>query len=278
MIYAAEKLGKSYECTLCGFDAADMRLPADNTEFPTEKYDLVVLPLPASTDGENISCPLSKGAVSFDTLSFWIKEGGTVLTSKSFPKLTAVCESRNAQLINYFEREELAVLNCVPTAEGALAAAINAVPITIHEARVLICGFGRIGKLMARYFSALGAHVGVSARKYSDLAWIRALGYEGVDIREPGELERAAAKADIILNTVPAPLFDRKKLMSVKKGAVLIELASSPCVSDTGFAESAGIRIINAKGLPGKTAPATAGYIIADTIENILMERSLSHD
>ena len=278
MIYAAEKLSEAYECALCGFDTADMRLPAENTDFPAKKYDIAVLPLPASPDGINIRCPLSGRSFGFDMLAYCVKPGGIVFTGKLYPELENVCERIGAELCDYFGREELAVLNAVPTAEGAVAAAVNAVPISIHGADVLICGFGRIGKLTARYFSAMGASVSVSARKYSDLAWIRALGYKGVDIREPGELESAAGKADIILNTVPAPVFDRKKLLSFKKSAVLIELASSPCVPEEAFAESIGIKIIKAGGLPGKTAPVTAGFIIAETIENILMERSLSHD
>ena len=34
------------------------------------------------------------------------------------------------------------------------------------------------------------------------------------------------------------------------------------------------IRIVQAGGLPGKTAPEAAGAVIADTIGNILKERS----
>lgn len=41
------------------------------------------------------------------------------------------------------------VANAVPTAEGAVQVAMEELPFTLHSARVLILGFGRVGKLTA---------------------------------------------------------------------------------------------------------------------------------
>ncbi|MGN0607139.1 MAG: hypothetical protein ACI4JM_11510 [Oscillospiraceae bacterium] len=43
---------------------------------------------------------------------------------------------------------------------------------------------------------------------------------------------------------------------------------------DFDYAASKGIKTIHALGLPGKKVPVSAGFIIADTIENIIQERS----
>jgi dipicolinate synthase subunit A len=137
---------------------------------------------------------------------------------------------------------------------------------------VLVLGFGRIGKLSARYFSALGADVAAAARKRCDLAWIRACGYTAVDFGDETSLRSALGKADIILNTVPAQILAGERAGAVRTDAALIELSSVPCTAgETRF------RVTAAGGLPGKTAPLTAGHIIAGTIENILTERSMEN-
>ena len=52
----------------------------------------------------------------------------------------------------------------------------------LHNARVLILGFGRVGKLTAHRMGVLGAKVTVAARDYEDLAWASAYGYEAAKL------------------------------------------------------------------------------------------------
>jgi dipicolinate synthase subunit A len=52
--------------------------------------------------------------------------------------------------------------------------------ITLPCSKCLILGFGRIGKILAKMLSALGAEVYVEARKFSDRAWIKSYGYKPV--------------------------------------------------------------------------------------------------
>ena len=59
-------------------------------------------------------------------------------------------------------------------------------PITLHRARVLVLGFGRLGKLADHRFAALGAKVSVAARKWADLAWAEAYGYGAERIDQLG--------------------------------------------------------------------------------------------
>ena len=60
-----------------------------------------------------------------------------------------MADARGLILRDYFAREELAVANAVPTAEGAVQLAMEQMPVTIHGARVLITGFGRVGQAVA---------------------------------------------------------------------------------------------------------------------------------
>lgn len=264
MAYAAEYMSESFDCSLVGFDKTDnVRTAAGG-----KKYDMAVLPV-FSGDTKEIRCPLADRAYDISILPALLKEGGIVFAGRPTPELRTLCDNSSYELYDYLEREELAVSNAVLTAEGALETAIRATPRSIHDANVLILGFGRIGKICAGYFSALGADVSAAARKKRDIAWIAAGGYRPVDLTDENAVLAALSEADIILNTAPAKLITAQRDAAVREDAVLIELASVPC---TG--EDTHIHRVKAGGLPGKTAPVTAGEIIASAVENILSERS----
>lgn len=276
-LYAARRLGRRYDCRVYGIDAPEFPAGLHKSVCP-ELCDFAVLPLPASMDGQTVYSPYlpdGEPPIGFDVLPLAVKPGGTVFTSRSFPLLEQVCAESGFTLTNYFEREELTVLNAVATAEGALELALRELPFTVFRSKVLITGFGRVGKALARAFTALGAEVSVACRKYADLAWAEIYGCKPIPLLTAGELERALPQADLILNTVPARIFDRKRLLLIRKDTLFLELASAPSIEDEALAEKAGISVIWARSLPGKTAPITAGEIIADTLENIIMERSI---
>jgi dipicolinate synthase subunit A len=236
-----------------------------------KKADILVLPLPLSTDGENINMPNSEEKVAFSDVTEFVKPGGIVFGGKIDPVARKTFEANGFTTIDYFEREELNVLNAVPTAEGAISLAMQEMGETIFGQNVLVTGFGRISKVLAAQLKTMGAKVNVAARKCSDLAWITIYGYN------PVKIEYMDDKLDtyqLIFNTVPSMLFDRKKLIKISDKALLIDLASKPGGVDMQAAQSLNLNVIWALSLPGKFAPVSAGRIIASTIENVLDELS----
>ncbi len=264
MIFAAKRLAEKNDCSLCGF--GDMNVPGMSGAGSGERFDCAVLPIFARS--EEIPCPMGGQPLDIDMLTGLLEPGAAVFAGKVFPRLAELCVKNGYELYDYLEREEFAVMNAVLTAEAAAETAIRETQTSVFGADVLVLGYGRIGKLTARYFAALGARVTAAARKQSDLAWIRASGHSCADITDRAQLGEALAAADIILNTVPAKILAGETASFVRTDALLIELASVPCTDET-----AAFRVIKAGGLPGKTAPVTAGYIIAETIENIMDER-----
>ena len=162
--------------------------------------------------------------------------------------------------------------NALPTAEGAIQIAMEELPITLHDARVLVIGFGRLGQALAPRLRALGARVWVAARRYEQRAAAESmgLGSEGMH-RLPDWL----CGYDLVLNTVPAPVLGARELNALKERALVIDLASRPGGVDMDAAAALGVRVIWALSLPGKVAPVTAGRYIKDTIYHIMEESNL---
>ena len=267
MLYAAEYLNKGYGCFAYGFENAE-EFPVPNTSR-LMPCDYAVLPLPASADGRHINMPYHKENLDLDVLLYAVKKGGTVFTGKSCPYLERLCEENGFILKNYFSREELQIMNAIPTAEGALEIMLSELPVTVFGANVLITGCGRIGEVMARMLKGLGAEVSVAARKWEQLAKASGLGCAAIPF---DRLDHSLADYDVIINTVPFAVFDRKRLMLLKKDCLLIDLASVTGVEDMELAASVGVKVIWALSLPGRTAPVSAGKIIGKTIENMLRE------
>lgn len=148
--------------------------------------------------------------------------------------------------------------NAAITAYCALEVAAPLVETTLADGPSLIVGWGRIGKCLARLLRGLGAEVTVAARKESDRAMLRALGYRSLDTARLGPRLNEFA---IVWNTVPQQLVSREEIPPSPRFR-LIELASRPGINW----ENA----VSARGLPGKYAPASSGNLIAQSIIRIL--------
>ncbi|MCL1820780.1 MAG: dipicolinate synthase [Oscillospiraceae bacterium] len=159
--------------------------------------------------------------------------------------------------------------NAVPSAEGAVQLAMEQTEHTLHGSVCLIIGYGRIGKVLARQMTALGAKVTVSARKTEDFCWCDACGYNIADTRA---LDGALGGYDIIYNTVPHMILDDKHLSQIKPGALVIDLASNPGGVDFAAAKRRGVNCHWALSLPGKVAPESAAAIVRNTVYQIVKE------
>ncbi len=237
-------------------------------EIP-EPVDYIILPLPVTNDGVNINMPFYEEKISLYSLIPYLKHNAVVFGGK-IGKESSIFTYKGFEVIDYLDREELTVLNAVPTSEGAIQIAMEELPTTIYGQKVLITGFGRISKVMMKALNGLGAKVYVTARKYSDLAWIKIYGCEAIHI---SQIEEYLSEFDLVFNTVPAVILDEKKLKLLKESCLVIDLASKPGGVDFETAKQLGIKTIWALSLPGKVAPVTSGEIIAGTILNILSER-----
>jgi dipicolinate synthase subunit A len=198
-----------------------------------------------------------------------MRPGQLLCAGKVAPHLRLLAEERGIRLVDYLEREELAVANAVPTAEGAVQIAMEEMNITLHCARALVIGYGRLGRVTAQRLAALGTHVSVAARSHEQLAWADVWGYQTEHI---SRLAPWLCSYDLVINTVPASVLGEEELSALKPGVLVIDLASKPGGVDFESAEKLGIKTIWALSLPGKVAPRSAAGYIRNTIYHIIDE------
>jgi len=241
----------------------------EKTLVELHRADCVILPLPALAPEGLVNAPLTSKPCSMNRILDAMDPGQLLCAGKVDPALTGMAEKRELQLVDYFDREELAVANAVPTAEGAVQIAMEEMDITLHCARALVIGYGRVGRVTAQRLAALGAHVTVAARSYEQLAWAKVWGYQTEHINR---LVPWLCSYDLVVNTVPATVLGRKELSALKPGTLVIDLASRPGGVELETAAELGVKVIWALSLPGKAAPRSAAGYIKNTIYHIMDE------
>lgn len=242
--------------------------PADETSGETELLRAalmprIVLPVPLEKDGR-----LNGTKLDLDSLWGCFQPGQKLYAGAVSEAADAAAKAHGLTLTDYLTREELAVRNAVPTAEGAVASAMEHLNVTVHGTPCLVIGFGRIGKLLAHDLQALGAQVSVSARRSSDLAWIDAFGYTPLHTHR---LQGHLRGFRVIFNTVPHRVMGEELLRELRPDCVLIELASREGF-DASAAKAMNIKYVKASGLPGRVAPETAARAIQKTLYQIWEE------
>lgn len=231
--------------------------------------EIIILPVPVSFDGININTPYSDDNVSLKELTDNINPLSLVFGGRISSELADTLSQKGIKHRDYMARDELAIRNAIPTAEGAIEIAISETPITIHNSKCLVLGYGKVGKILARSLYALGAKTYVEARKYADLALIEGHGYYPLSVKEA---KSRLGEFDIIFNTIPALILGEEELKRVTPDTLIIDLASKPGGVDFEIAKQLGVHVIWALSLPGRVAPLTAGIIIKDTICNMIAE------
>ena len=192
---------------------------------------------------------------------------GQVILGGNLGPGSALLREEGLQIYDYYADPLLQCANAVPTAEGAIGLLMEHLPVTLQGSRFLITGYGRIGSLLSGKLLLLGAKVTASARKDADLGRIFAAGMRA---EYTGHYRKPLDQYDAVINTVPAAVFSTKDYAKLRPDCLLLELASDPGGFDDALCRAHGLQCVRAPGLPGKCAPKTAGYAIADAILRLI--------
>lgn len=213
-------------------------------------FNIIIGGVPFSSNGIQINNHFSNENIKIEELFKNIK-GKTLIAGNIQNKTEELAKLFDINIIDLLKREELAVLNTVSTAEGAIQIAMSETSKTIHGSNVLVMGFGRIGKILAKMLYGIGAHVYCEARKNEDLAWIKAYGYSPISLQE---LDQTLNQFDIIINTIPSIILKQEQIQKLNKDCTIIDIASLPGGVDKEAIKKYGIRYIFASSLPRESS------------------------
>ena len=256
---------------MAGFDQAEKELMGaqvmKSEDLSYKLMDLFVLPVSGVKKEGAVDAPFSsKPLFMTKEIAESLSKDCVIISGISTPFLKNIVQR---DVLYIFDREDAAILNSIPTAEGALMIAIQKTARTIQGANVMVIGFGRVGTTTARLFHQVGARVTTAVRETGKFARAKEMNLYPFYMESLiDEIEHA----DVIINTVPAMILTKEILARMNPASIIIDLASEPGGTDFEAAEKAGIQAIHALSLPGKVAPKTAGEILGHVLIDAVRE------
>lgn len=231
----------------------------------------VIAPMSSTDAAGNIKAvPDPTVSLSLDREFFnQMRRGAPLLIGIAHPIIRSLSQEFGIRVIELAEVDEIATLNSIPTAEGALQRAMEELPVTIHGTRTAVLGFGRCAVTLVRMLQALGADTHVIARNPAQLARAYEMGAHALPW---DRLATVLPQCRLIFNTVPARVLDRPILERLDRDSVIIDIASAPGGIDFDAARALGIKAFLELGLPGRVAPKTAGEILARCVPPLLYD------
>lgn len=240
---------------------------AENENLNLEEFlcntKYIVGGTPFSRDGETLNFTYSKEKVSVERFFNIMNEEQTLFAGSIGENIRSMLTRYNLKFCDLLDDEDMAVLNAIPSAEGAIEIALRSMKSTLHSSNCLILGYGRIGKVLSNMLKGFNSKVYIAARRASDLAWIKTMGCIPIKYLE---LENIIGKIDVIFNTVPSVVLDEKELKKIDKKTIIIDLASKPGGINFEKAKELNIETYWALGLPGKVAPKSAAFYMLEKI------------
>ncbi len=233
------------------------------------KSDILIAPIPITKDNKNVF--LNDAHITIDELIEVLmrEEVRNIICGVVSESLKKRCLGLGINIYDYFNYEETAIKNAIPTAEGAIMTAMQESDKTLFGSRAIVIGYGRCGRILSSTLMGIGAKVSVTYRKKEDMAYIDAYGMNSVNIKE---LSNCINGYDFIFNTAPALVLDKEILKKIPKDAIIIDLAQAPGGVDYSYSKKLNIKALYCPGMPGRTAPYTAAKILKDIIIAVAME------
>ena len=257
----AARLAEIYECAVFGSDEVPLKaVRCSDWHSAVRQSDALVLPIPVTRDGLTLN---TADEIALDDIAAQVQPGAVVFGGVFPPLFTKMIQERGGVTVDVLESDAVRIKNAVPTAEGTIAALISEMPTTVYGMSVTVTGYGAVARALCSRLVSLGAVVYVVARRVSALAQASTEGCVPVPL---AEYLACPHDSDVIVNTVPALLFDEKVVGMLDPSTVYFELAGGVGGIDGKAAEQNGVRIVRLPSLPAKTAPETAGAIVAEEI------------
>lgn len=239
-----------------------------NMDFHDTKY--IVGCTPFIKNGEYINCDFYS---SFPTDTFFhLLKPGQIVFAGGINNDIIEKAPDDITFVDVLKDENVVWNNAMLTAEGLIAEMIKNTDFALNGSKILILGFGKCGTNLATRLHALYCNVTIYDHTPKHLSQAESYGYDTLTY---DDFALKLNEFDIIINTVPEKIFTDFHMNLLKKSCILFEIASFPYGFDKSLTEKYNLSLITCPGIPGITAPKTAGELIAQSIISYLKQKGL---
>lgn len=236
---------------------------AVNLEHALKDSQCILAPIPLTKNQIDLQADVAMEDFSLDNLLNHFQDGQKFYAGCIPDFFISKCIEKHVFCKDFMKNEEVARFNSIATAEGTIAEIVQKYPDNLQGSKALITGFGRCARTLARKLKALDCQVTICARKAVDRFEARTEGFSSLSF---GDLPQAIHSFELIVNTVPAPVFTEEILRFCTAGTQIIDIASLPGGVPETLASRYPIYLHHALSLPGKYAPKASGEKLAEIV------------
>lgn len=240
---------------------------ADNAYSELTEAPAVILPVPVSSDGKHIYSDNPSFNLDISDFLNCIKPEQLVLGGMIKGEIKEIFERNNVVYKDVCRFEHFTKYNAFLTVQGAVKLLLDTSDRLISGKKVLITGFGRIGKALAQTLKSMNMDVFVAARSKEQLTESVCTGYKAIHLKD---LSSVIYLFDYIFNTVPENIFTESDVSHIRPDSIYFELASKPYGAEKTYFLKENKRYVFGGGLPGKYVARSAAEIIAEFVVNML--------
>ena len=129
-----------------------------------ENFDVVILPLPVTRDGEYINSSNKNFRLSIYSVLNNIRKDAIVFGGILNKEITEVLERRNIRYYDYYKNEDFLVLNSHLTALGTVKLISDSTGNNLKNKKALITGYGYLAKALCNSLEECEMNVSFVAR------------------------------------------------------------------------------------------------------------------
>jgi dipicolinate synthase subunit A len=190
----------------------------------------------------------------------------TIFGGAIAPEFKTILKTKNIKYFNIMLNEDFVLKNATLTAEGMLCDLILNSPNSMYEQNILIIGSGRVAKAVGYLFLKLGLNFDFAMRNEKEYNLTK-LFAKKCFLGE--EYKNYLKNYDVVINTVPAVIFNQSDIEKFKKDCYVFELASKRCLEGL---KVQNVNYVLCPALPSKYTPKSAGKLIVELIDNYIVK------
>ncbi len=230
-------------------------------------FDIIFFPIPFAKNGF-LNSPLCDKKVSSVEILNYIKNFKGKIIGGFSKKDEELLKKSNLNYINILKDEEFTLINAIITAEGTIQKIITENEKSLFESNVCITGYGRVSKALSKRLYPLCNELIVYNNPSINYVYTKV---DNIKSRTLNKFYNEAKYFDIIINTIPALILDKKILDTINPNKTLIlDLSSLPGGVDFPYAQHLGIKNFHYLGVPAKVSSKSASNAIFNFMKKIL--------
>ena len=227
-----------------------------------KEYDVIVFPVGGVTGNfkiGNMSIPID----FLDTC----KKDVAIFSGISTNALSELLAHSNKKCTYIMHDQAVQKENAIPTTEGIIADLVTNTEITINNAKIMVIGFGNIGKYLIKILREMGADIVVGVEREADFDKLNNMNFTSF-YTSSKQMNRHLVNTDMIVNTAPSLVITEDHIKYFKKDVYILDVASAPYGIDMNALAGCGIPYKIYSSIPSKVAPKTAGKILTKKINS----------